>query len=234
MARAATLSALALAGALSVAALPAEASTSYRYWSYWHADAGSPQWRYAVEGSGTRIPGDGSVEGWRFGIAADSETSQPGLDPDFAAVCAGVEASDGHKRVAVVIDSGSLVEAPEGEAPGSIRTACVVAAASATGLQVLQQVTTVRMDAGFVCGIDGYPARECAPLVELPDSSAQPSNRPAGATTVAIAETSRGETSQEESGPAIDSGTPLVTAIALSVLALAGFGVWRHRRRVSV
>ncbi len=229
MARVAMLSALALAGALGVVALPAEATTSYRYWSYWHAGADSTQWRYAAEGSGTRIPEEGSVEGWRFGIAADTDTSQPDLDPDFASVCEGVEVVDGQKRVAVVIDFGSSLEAPEGESPGPLQTACVVAAVSATGLQVLQQVTAVRMDAGFVCGIGGYPARECAPLVEMPESSTQALDDPAIEAAAAIV-----ETSPEESRPTVDSGTPLVAAITLSVLALAGFGVWRHRRRVSV
>lgn len=223
----ATLSALAIAGALGVVTLPAEATTSYRYWSYWYAESGSAEWGYATEGSGTRIPDDGSVEGWRFGIAADTERSQPGIDPDFAAACAGVEAVDGQKRVAIVIDPGSPAEAPAGEAPRAIETTCVLAAPSATGLQLLQQVKAVRMDAGFVCGIDGYPARECAPLVEMPDSSAQTLNGPAGETSTATA-------ASEEMVPDVNSGTPLVTAISLSVLALVGFGVWRHRRRVSV
>ena len=223
----ATLSALAIAGALGVVTLPAEATTSYRYWSYWHAESGSAEWGYATEGSGTRIPDDGSVEGWRFGIAADTDRSQPGIDPDFATACAGVEAVDGHKRVAIVIDPGSPAEAPEGEAPGAIETTCILAAPSATGLQLLQQVKAVRMDAGFVCGIDGYPAQECAPLVTMPDSSPQPL---AGST----GEPSTATTASEETGRDVDSGTPLITAIALSILALVGFGVWRHRRRVNV
>jgi hypothetical protein len=39
-------------------------SDGYRYWSYWHGDAGS--WTYANVGPGSWKLRDGDVEGWRF------------------------------------------------------------------------------------------------------------------------------------------------------------------------
>lgn len=219
---------LALAGSLGIVALPADASTAFRYWSYWNAEPGESTWRYASEGSGTRIPADGAVEGWRFGIAGDAERSQPEIPPDFTSICAGAEPPVDGKRVAVVIDVGSEQEAPAGETPGPLITECVTTSSSSTGLQILQQVADVRMDAGFVCGIDGYPARECAPLVESPATANTASSPvPMDADNVQLSAT------PQEDLPS-DSGTPLVTAAALSLAALVGFGVWRHRRRVRV
>lgn len=226
MQRAIVLSVLAIAGSLSTVALPAEASTAYRYWSYWTAEPGDVTWRYAAEGSGTRIPADGAVEGWRFGIAGDDARIQPGPTPDFATICAGVEAPAEGKRVAVVIDTGSDAEAPEGESPSPVAIECVVTAESTTGLRILQEISEVRMDAGFVCGIDGYPARECAPLVDLSTQAptgTEPSDTDSSAAQLNAA---------SEMNPSTDTGTPLVTAAVLSIVALAGFGIWRRRRRV--
>jgi hypothetical protein len=222
-----TFTALALAGVVNVIAPPAEASSAYRYWSYWTAESGATAWQYATEGSGTRIPSDGAVEGWRFGVAGDATRIQPGSLPDFASVCAGVDAPTDGKRVAVVIDPGSPDEAPEGEAPGMVLTECVVAAEKASGLQILETIANVRMDAGFVCGINGYPARECAPLVELPDSADVAAA--AGAPTSTTEELVNSAT-QQQAEPT-SAGTPLITAATVSVLALVGFGIWRHRRR---
>ena len=222
-----TFTALALAGVVNVVAPPADASTAYRYWSYWTAEPDATQWQYATEGSGTRIPSDGSVEGWRFGIAGDATRIQPGTLPDFAAICADFEATTDGKRVAVVIDPGSPEEAPENEAPGAVLTQCVVAAEKATGLQILQTIAEVRMDAGFVCGVNGYPAQECAPLVELPEAidAAAAVEAPASDTEEVV------NSSTQLPAESTSTGTPLITAATVSVLALVGFGIWRHRRR---
>lgn len=229
--RATTFAALACAGVANVVAPAAEASTAYRYWSYWTAETGATSWQYATEGSGTHVPADGAVEGWRFGIAGDQTRIQPGALADFASICAGVDVPTDGKRVAVVIDPGSELEAPAGEVPGSLLTECVVAAAKDTGLQILQTIVDVRMDAGFVCAIAGYPSRECAPLVELPEpsdiaSAGGGSTSDTEQTDVALAE----QQPQQPAEPT-STGTPLIAAATVSVLALVGFGIWRHRRR---
>lgn len=226
MLRVMTVTALAIAGVVTVVAPPTDASTAYRYWSYWTTEPGSTEWRYAIEGSGTRVPVDGGVEGWRFGLADDASRIQPTGVPDFASICAGTSAPDeGAKRVAVVIDPGTPAEAPQGETPGSIATECVVTDEASTGLQILQSIVDVRMDAGFVCGIDGYPATECAPLVDIPKAPA------VAATTGTSASDEASTIASQQPEDAANTGTPLITAATVSIIALVGFGLWRHRRR---
>jgi hypothetical protein len=224
------LGALVIAGALSVVALPAEASTAYRYWSYWNVEPGSGTWQYATEGSGTHVPSDGAVEGWRFGIAGEATRLQPSPLPDFPSICAEIDAPGEGKRVAVVIDPGTPSEAPAGETPGSVVTECVVTDDASTGLQILQTIANVRMNAGFVCGLNGYPVRECAPLVEIPEASNMQAASSSSQQDTPATNTSSSQPSDESSA----SGTPLITAIGISILALVGFGIWRHRRRERV
>jgi len=219
------LGALMSVSVLSVVALPAEASTAYRYWSYWNAGPGTTQWQYATEGSGTFLPDDGAVEGWRFGIADEAARIQPDTVPDFDAICAGVARPADGKRVALVLDPGIADHAPSGEAPGQFRTACVTTSTASTGLQILQSIATVRMDAGFVCGIDGYPSVECAPLVEVPDTSVPNDEVPIAAQNVSTLQTS------ESNRTAATNGSPIFTVVTLVALALLGLGIWRLNRR---
>ena len=124
-----SISAAALIAVLvvGVATPSAVATTTYRYWSYWIVDAGtSPEWGYASEGAGTRVPADGSVEGWRFGLAGQVSDIKPSVEPDFESICAGTERQDDTKRVGVVIDPGTVDESPDGEQPGALVATCVV------------------------------------------------------------------------------------------------------------
>ncbi|HEV8024559.1 MAG TPA: SCO2322 family protein [Candidatus Nanopelagicales bacterium] len=232
MVRAMTLIALACAGAMSVVAPSASADSAYRYWSYWTSEAQSQQWSYATEGSGTRVPADGDVEGWRFGLAGEASRIQPSITANFDEICSGQQGTEATKRVAVVIDPGDTSAAPPGEQPGALRTECVLAPTGATGYQVLLEIAQVRNDAGFVCGIDGYPESECAPLVQTsettsPQTSPQPLSETASEPTNDIA------SAAAPSGESTDIGTPLITAGAISVLALTGFALWRRGKRRS-
>jgi len=223
--------AFAVAGAVGVVAPIASAETGYRYWSYWNATEESTDgtWTYATEGSGTHVPVEGSVEGWRFGIAGEESRIRPSFPADFDSICSQQDAVEGSKRVAVVIDPGAPSQAPDGESPGAVRTECVVAERNATGFQVLAQVAEVRTDAGFVCGLDGYPASECAPIVEVPTAQeVDPSTSEPAAVT---ASDQSAPAESVASSTAAGSGTPLVSAAAVSLLALLGFGLWRRRRR---
>ncbi len=216
---------LLLAGAV---AAPVGAATTYRYWSYWIGEdttSSSPTWGYAIEGAGTRVPSDGDVEGWRFGLAGQTSDIYPGTLPDFATICADVEASTETKRVALVVDPGAATEAPAGETPGEPISTCVQIENSATGLEVLASVAEIRLDAGFVCGIDGYPASECAPLV---DDTETVQAAPAPVDSETPDATAAPAAASEEPS---NSGTPVITAVAISALALVGFWVWRRSRR---
>jgi len=223
-------SALVFAGALGIAAPIANADSAYRYWAYWTASssAGDATWQYAIEGSGTRVPADGDVEGWRFGLGGEAEPLAPGTAPDFDAICGSTQSAEDSKRVAVVVDPGVLEHAPDGEQPGAIVTACVVADPAATGFQVLAEVTDIRTDAGFVCGLGGYPATECAPLV-----SAKPSEDAAESDAVASSSASQEsvEPAAADMGEDSEVAAPLIAAATVSVLALVGFGIWRSSRR---
>jgi len=215
-----------LAGMLATAHT-SRAESGYRYWSYWTSSSDGT-WKYASEGSGTRIPADGDVEGWRFGIAGDESFIQPSSPPDFDSICAQQNGGEGTKRIAVVIDPGSSSEAPAGEEPGSIRTECVVTNEKATGYQVLAEVAEVRTDAGFVCGLDGYPASECAPVVDVPEVTEADSPTDPGVDD--LSEPTSATTASDASTSTRDPGTPLLTAVAVSLIALIGFGIWRRRR----
>ena len=224
---------------VGVATPYAVATTTYRYWSYWIVDAGtSPEWGYASEGAGTRVPADGSVEGWRFGLAGQGSDIEPSVDPDFESICAGTERQNGAKRVGVGIDPGTVDESPDGEQPGALVATCVVVDESATGLVIAQAVADVRVESGFVCGIDGYPASECAPLVEVPATSRADDASPTQSEEVDNVDQidaasgvrdSPDEPPTQETSP----GTPLAAALTVSVIAVVGFALWRRSRQAA-
>ena len=152
-----------------VATAPAVAESGMRYWSYWNAPMG--EWTYASQGAGTTLVSDGSVEGWAFVVSSPTgdgaqapSVSAEGL---FTEVCGSTSASPGMARVALIVDPGSPSIAPSGESPFKVARTCVRVAEGSTGLDVLAQAHRIRANAGFLCGIDGYPATECAPVVDL-------------------------------------------------------------------
>ncbi len=80
-------------------------AVGYRYWSFWDLTGG--KWDYATQGPSTARPSDGDVQGFRFAVSADSQdASKPRGHANFASICAKTPAQAGHKRVALVIDSG--------------------------------------------------------------------------------------------------------------------------------
>lgn len=174
--RAAAITALLAVAALLVGgwAAPAEA-TSYRFWAYWlGTDNG---WSFSSQGA-SRVPADGTVDGWRFAISeASSSTIPPRHTPSFARICGSTEPVDGSKRVGVVVDFGTTADAPDGESPPAMVTACVVAEPGANGYDVLTELVQIRTDAGLICGMGGYPATECGAAV------ADPKPSPSGSTS---------------------------------------------------
>lgn len=141
---------------------PADAATTYRFWSYW---TGGQQWTYSSKGPAFRVPPSDSVEGWHFVVSPDSGSAStpPSTASDYAELCPGQPAApSGMKRVAVVIDFGPAGIAPSGDTPPADIIECLTAAESANGLQVLQRVAELRFHtSGLICGIAGYPSKEC-------------------------------------------------------------------------
>lgn len=195
-------------------ATPQNASAmSYRYWSYWIGNGSG--WTYSPWGPASLRPADGSVEGWRFGVS--SGTSGAGLQPrataDFDRICADTSAEEGLKRVAVIIDPGLADDAPDGESPGGLWAMCVSAPPSATGADILRSAASVRTQAGMVCGLAGYPARECAVVLrDEPENSAeQESPSPSATDAPAPQPTSRPSTVAGDADPTTSSPLPTPT-----------------------
>ncbi|CAB4330372.1 MAG: hypothetical protein F2690_00350 [Actinobacteria bacterium] len=147
------------------------ASKGWRYWGYFQAAPGATKWTAAMTGPTVDIA-DGAVEGWSFVFSSDDVPSlAPAVKPNFAAICAGVKGDKDTKRIGLVIEYGSKAWAPKGENPRKTVTTCVRTAKSSQGIDVLGQVTKIRAaSSGLICGLGGYPAKECG--VEIPTPKA--------------------------------------------------------------
>lgn len=150
--------------------LPAQAAT-YQYWSYFHS--GDAAWTMSMEGA-SRIPADGTVEGWRFvETSGDALAPEPRVAPDFTALCAGVEAPAGQKRVALVVDYGTVSAADQRDTLST----CVTVEESADGFAVLQAATTILATDGMVSCIQGVPSATCEPVPSLVTTTAGETTR---------------------------------------------------------
>ncbi|MFE4366836.1 SCO2322 family protein [Streptomyces sp. NPDC056835] len=232
---------------VALGAVVAGAGTSqaagYRYWSFWESDGAT--WTYATQGPATARPADGAVNGFRFAVSADSgDADRPRETPDFAAVCGATPARDGHKRIAVVIDSGTDADAPGGEKPPALRAQCARVGEDATSAEALAAVAKpLRYNSeALLCAIAGYPASGCGEQVAA-DGGAEPALTPQPTWTgtlppayptelTAGGVTGGGSqngvvyvTTSDDDGPSFG----LFTGIA-AVVVLAAAAFWRARR----
>ena len=145
------------------------AGKGWRYWGYFQAAPGATKWTAAMTGPTVDIA-DGSVEGWSFVFSSDDIPSVlPRVKPDFKSICAGVKADKDTKRIGLVIDFGSSAYAPKGEKVRKTITTCVRTAKESQGIDVLGQVTKIRAaGSGLICGLAGYPAKECGVEIATP------------------------------------------------------------------
>ena len=147
---------------------PADAAgKGWRYWGYYQVAPGAKTWTAAMTGPTVDVQ-DGAVEGWSFVFdASDVPTTAPSRKPDFASICQRVKADKNLKRIALVVDFGRSAYAPKGEKVPVSFTRCVQIAKSAQGIDVLGKAVKIRAaDSGLICGLNGYPAKECG--VEIP------------------------------------------------------------------
>lgn len=206
--RAAALTVVA-ALALLLAGGPAQAA-GYRYWSFWERTG--DRWTYASQGPSTTRPDDGSVQGFRFSVSADSaDAARPRGNADFATVCARTPARADAKRVALVLDFGTASDAPAGERPPARRTACARVPADATTAEALASVAgPLRYGSdALLCALSGYPRQGCGEQVST--------------TTVSSPGPER---TGDRGGPSVG-----LLAGAGAVLVLGGAAVWQTRRR---
>jgi len=143
------------------------ADKGWRYWGYFQAAPGKTIWTAAMTGPTVDIA-DGAVEGWSFVFSSDDVPSvAPQVKPSFKIICAGVKPDPDTKRIALVIEFGSKAWAPKGEKVAKTITRCVRTAIESQGIDVLGQVVKIRAAAsGLICGLNGFPAKECG--VEIP------------------------------------------------------------------
>ena len=152
---------------------PAAAEKGYRYWGYFQAAPESDDWVAAMTGPTVKLK-DGAVEGWSFSISNEAvPAATPSKSADFATLCAGTPAASGKIRVGLVINFGPEIIAPNNEIPPNSIFNCALVKKDATGIDVLNTAVSVRNDkGGLLCGIEGYPANECGPEVDMPSAEA--------------------------------------------------------------
>jgi len=143
------------------------AAKGWRYWGYFQAAPGKSMWTAAMTGPTVNIA-DGAVEGWSFVFSSDDVPSvAPQVKPSFKVICAGVKPDPDTKRIALVIEFGSKAWAPKGEKVAKTITRCVRTAIESQGIDVLGQIVKIRAaSSGLICGLNGFPAKECG--VEIP------------------------------------------------------------------
>ena len=156
---------------LALISLPttSQAAKGYRYWGYFQAPAGATSWTAAMTGPSVEVK-DGDVEGWAFVFSSnDIPAVSPMMEPDFATLCEGTAETSGKVRVGLVVDFGAANIAPAGETPKEFFSDCIVVPQGSVGLDVLKAAMDVRAgDSGLICGLAGYPAKECGVEIDAP------------------------------------------------------------------
>ena len=215
------LAALIAIPAMIATSTPAQADL-YRFWSFWEQNA-EGEWTFIQTGPGDVVPANGAVEGWRFGVGGvDQSTNRPPrTEPTFTEVCGNEPAPSGQKKIAVVIDTGTAEDAPDGATAPQSTLSCATVPEAATAVQTLQEVATTRSDGGIICAIYGYPPTGCGDTV-------------AGATAVPTDTPTEFVTDESVTSAPSSSGPPLVAigvGIAAVVVVLAAVLVAMRRRR---
>ena len=150
---------------------PAQAAeTGYRYCGYFQAAPEETAWTAAMTGPTVNVA-DGSVEGWAFTFSGSStpDASSPSVLPDFQTLCRKTRPKAGKKRIGIVVDFGPSYLAPKGERPLKTVKRCIVIDKKAQGIDVLGRVVRVRANkSGLICGLAGYPRKECGAEIPTP------------------------------------------------------------------
>ena len=207
----------------SLSAVAGAQATAYRYWNFWTQDGDT--WSYSPVGPASTNPAEGSAQAWRFDASSPSVAGLAPADSPtvvFERACAAVSPIKGSKRVAILIDSGDLELAPQGETPPAPVAYCAVGTLDANGYNLLKNIVELRTDNGFICGISGYPVSECA----TPVADYVASTPPQLITTHQPAVTA----DKPAESAAQSSLAPLGTALVFGLLAVAGFYFWRRSR----
>lgn len=225
-----SLAALSLVAAvLAALVVPAGSASAaaYRYWGYYQLSGTS--WQFAPKGPDQTRPADGSVEGWRFAVAGETDTRAPRATTAFDAVCGDTKADPAKKRVAVVIDYGRPADQEDGSTPPAPVARCASVPTAATGSEVLAAVASVRAQKGLVCSLDGRPATGCGGAVKDVSAAAAAPDTPV---TLAPKASKASKASDAKAKEADGSSPGLKYAgIGIVLVALLGLGTVALRRR---
>lgn len=205
------------------------AAASFRYWGYFQGSTGT--WEFAQTGPDDYKVVDQDIQGYRFGISSETTTPKPDNAADFATLCPSLAAGtapEGQLRVAVVIDSGFLADAPQGQTPPADTIGCVTVPTGSTGTQALTAAATVGQQDGLVCSINGYPTGECGTPVSDADAAAAAASSASESPNPATPAAADAPASSEGSG---SSAVPLLIGGAVVLLVLAGVLLTSRRRR---
>lgn len=217
-----------LGAVLAVLGTGTAQAAGYRYWSFWKGSGSG--WAYATQGPSLVRPDDGSVQGFRFAVSADSQdAAKPRRSPDFAKICADTPAKGGSKRVALVIDPGTAADAPDGATPPALRTACALVpkdASSADALASVAKPLRYGSDA-LLCAISGYPASGCGEQVAGNGNADADAGKSADASAPTSSGVAAGGDGSDEGGP---SAGVLVGVAAVLLLGIAAVAQARRRR----
>jgi hypothetical protein len=161
--------ALLITASVTLSPAASAADKGWRYWGYYQAAPGAKTWTAALTGPTVDVK-DGAVEGWSFVFSSDDVPSiAPSIKPNFAAICGKVKADKDTKRIGLVIDFGSQSYAPKGEKIQKSFTTCVRTAKTSQGIDVLGMAVKIRAaKSGLICGLNGYPKRECGVEISTP------------------------------------------------------------------
>ncbi|MFF2328962.1 MULTISPECIES: SCO2322 family protein [unclassified Streptomyces] len=217
-----------LGAVLAVLGTGTAQAAGYRYWSFW--EGSGTDWTYATQGPSLVRPDDGAVQGFRFSVSEDSQDSaNPRSSPDFAEICADTPAEDGTKRVALVIDPGTAADAPAGETPPALRTACARVAPDASTAEALASVAKpLRYSSdALLCAISGYPASGCGEQVSGDGGQAPAASAPPAASDSSDASAASDSSDSSGGGP---SAGVLVGVGAVLLLGIAAVAQARRRR----
>jgi hypothetical protein len=214
----------------------ADAADGYKYWNYFHVQAG--KYVFAQTGPSDVVPKDGSVEAYRYGLSSTAEGLAPRTDATTYTVediCKGTKAEAGQKLVGVLLDFGTTEDAEGGQTPPEPRAACAAVPTAATGQQVLDAVADVRVEDQLTCGIDGYPVKGCSVTVKNPPAAGAEEDvdfaLPKNATATTASAGSSGSSAASDSD---DGGTPwTLIGVAVAVVVLAGGGFALSRRNTA-
>lgn len=208
------------AAALLLTAASAQPA-QFRYWSYWIAQDGD--WALPQMAPEERRLTDMDIDGWHFGVWGDDGGEAPRALANFTSLCptlATAAPQTNVVRVAVVIDPGVGTDAPTGEQPGTVRTACLALSTKATSADALAAAArSVRKENNVLCGIDGYPRDECAPQIGGATASFTGSLPDDNASSSPTATAAANEAAQRSRWSAL---SPLVLGAVGSLLLLGG------------